>query len=107
MTESTEWRTVRFGAVHSTGTAPYGQPDSTQSLPTQPAPQTESNGPVGLAEWLATPEARELEGRWVLLSHDYEVIDHASKPSELFDRHPDINTPFIVFVKPSNVIFVG
>ena len=56
---------------------------------------------------MATPEARELEGRWVLLSHDYEVIDHASKPSELFDRHPDINTPFIVFVKPSNVIFVG
>jgi hypothetical protein len=71
-----------------------------------PTPRQE-NEPNGLAEWQATQEAKELEGRWVLLTHDYEVIDHASKPSELFDRHPDIDTPFIVFVKPSNAIFVG
>ena len=106
MTESTE-SIASFGTVRSTITAPYGQPSSTQSQPTQTVPETEPNEPAGLADWLATPEARELEGRWVLLAHDYEVIDHASKPSELFDRHPDINTPFIVFVKPSNVIFVG
>jgi hypothetical protein len=98
---------ARFGAVRGTEPAPYGQPTSTQAQPTRPAPQTESNEPAGLAAWLATQEATQFVGQWVLLTSDHEVIDHASRPSELFDRHPEIRNPYIVFVKPRNIRFIG
>jgi hypothetical protein len=80
----------------------FGQSSSTrEDLPT-PARRPDSNEPPGLAEWLATPEASQLVGQWVLLTRDYEVIDYAPAPSELFERHPDNRSPFIVFVRPRN-----
>jgi hypothetical protein len=56
--------------------------------------------PTGLIEWLGTREARQYEGQWVLLSDDFEVIDHAHSPTDLLKRHPDLRTPMVVFVDP-------
>jgi hypothetical protein len=92
-----------FGAVGSTDSAPYGELRATRNDLTQRATRPPVEEPAGLVEWLATPAARELVGQWVLLTPDYEVIDYASRPSELLDRHPDNRSPFIVFVRPRNI----
>lgn len=100
MTESTrQMPSFNAGTTHT----PYSQPSGTRSDVGQRATRPSVEEPAGLVEWLATPEARELVGRWVLLTRDYEVIDHASRPSELLDRHPDNRSPFIVFVRPRNI----
>lgn len=88
------------------GTEPhFGRPSSTRSEAPAPAPRPQSDA-HGLVEWLASPAARQFEGRWVLLSDDYDVVDSADSPSELMDRHPEERTPIVVFVRPSNVTYV-
>jgi len=82
-------------------------PRSTQDRPVTPARSRNPEEPAGLAEWLKTPEASRHVGQWVLLTHDYEVIDSALSPSELLDHHRDITNPLIVLVKPQNLRFVG
>jgi hypothetical protein len=107
MTESSR---TSFTPLPSTGPATprIGQhPSSTRSESVTPAVRPDVDEPAGLAEWLASPAARELVGQWVLLTRDYEVIDYAPAPSELFERHPEIRSPFIVFVRPSNIRYAG
>lgn len=82
-------------------------PRSTQDRPVTPTRSRDTEEPAGLADWLETPEARQLVGQWVLLTRDYDVIDSAPRPSELLDRHSDIRSPFIVFVRPRDVRYVG
>lgn len=97
---------VRFNVFAGAGTAPqFGQSGSTRSEQTTPAAGSDSKH-GGLIEWLASTEARRLEGRWVLLTDDFEVVDSAETPSDLLDRHPEDRTPFVVFVDPSNVNLV-
>lgn len=61
----------------------------------------------GLSEWLATTSARELEGRWVALSPEFEVLDVADSPATLVDRAGLGAPPLIVFVQPPRVRFGG
>lgn len=68
-------------------------------------PQIESE-PAGLIEWLGTPEARQYEGQWVLLSDDFGVIDHAHSPTDLLRRHPNLRTPLVVFIDPADANLV-
>lgn len=90
-----------FGTFSSTHTPRprFSGPNSTRSEPLVPTPQPESE-PTGLIEWLGTQEARQFEGQWVLLSDDFEVIDHAHSPTDLLQRNPDLRTPMVVFVDP-------
>ena len=85
-----------------TGQPRFGQPSGTRSEPAAPA-SPPAREPAELTGWLASAEARRLEGRWVLLTDDFEVVDSALSPSELLDRHEDERTPLVVFVDPSNV----
>ena len=85
-----------------TGQPRFGQPSGTRSEPVPPV-SPPAREPAGLTRWLASAEARRLEGRWVLLTDSFEVVDSALSPSELLDGHEDERTPLIVFVDPSNV----
>lgn len=85
-----------------TGQPRLGQPSGTRNESTARA-SAPAREPAGLTGWLASAEAKRLEGRWVLLTDDFEVVDSAFSPSELLDRHEDDRTPLIVFVDPSNV----
>jgi hypothetical protein len=82
-------------------------PRSTQDTPVTPTRSRDTEEPAGLEQWLETPEARQLVGQWVLLTRDYDVIDSAPRPSVLLDQHPEIRSPFIVFVRPRNARYVG
>ena len=68
-------------------------------------PQFESE-PAGLVEWLRTPEARQYEGRWVLLNDEFEVIDDDHSPSNLLRRNRHVSTPLVVFVDPADTNLV-
>ena len=57
--------------------------------------------PKGLTKWLASPEAKGYEGRWVLLDDDLNVVDYDVSPSALLTRNNAIMTPTIVFVQPA------
>ena len=94
---------TQFGAAASTGTTPsnFSQPSSTGAAGAQRSP-TETQTP-GLAEWLQSESARQLAGRWVMLSDNFEVIDSAVSPSELLGKHPDAMSPLVVFVQPHGV----
>jgi hypothetical protein len=95
-----------FNIFTSRGTEPhFSQPRSTRNEPATPPAQPEPEQ-SGLIEWLASPEARRFEGRWVLLSDEYDVVDVDDSPSALMDRHPEERTPIIVFVRQSNVTYV-
>jgi hypothetical protein len=100
MSESTQ-QMPSFGA--GTAHIPYSQPRGTRNDAGQRVTRPDFDEPAGLAEWLGTPEASQFVGRWVLLTRDYEVLDYASRPSELLDRHPDNRSPFIVFVRSRNI----
>jgi hypothetical protein len=81
----------RFESVRGTsGPAAGGNPPS-------PA------DPPGLGDWFATEEAARHVGRWVLLTDDYQVIAAAPTPRQLFEAHPEIKAPFIVYVDPANL----
>lgn len=67
-----------------------------------PPRKTPSRKPSSLVEWMTSSEATKLQGRWVLLSDSFDVIDYANSPSTLLDRHPDEKTPIIVFVDRPN-----
>ena len=100
----TESRTS-FNPSPGTGTtSPRYSPSSGTPQQGQSAalPQFESE-PTGLIEWLGTQEARQYEGQWVLLSDDFEVIDHAHSPTDLLKRNPNLRTPLIVFVDPPGI----
>jgi hypothetical protein len=43
---------------------------------------------------------RKFAGQWVLLTDDYEVIDAGLNPGALMTRHPEIVTPFIMYLAP-------
>ncbi len=90
-----------FGALRSRTTMrPFRQASGTpQREHASVLPQFEPE-PTGLIEWLGTQAARQLEGQWVLLSDDFEVIDHAHSPTDLLKRNPNTSTPLIVFVDP-------
>lgn len=97
---------TRFNVFASTGTEPhFSPPSSTRNETNVQAPQPEPEE-GGLIEWLASPESRRFEGRWVLLSDDYDVVEAADSPAELMDKHPEERTPIILFVRPSNVTYV-
>ncbi len=87
--------TRQFGPVSGTH-----QQEGTAVLP-----QFESE-PAGLVEWLGTPEARRLEGRWVLLSDDFEVTNHDHSPSQLLRRNRGVIAPLVVFVDPADNLVV-
>jgi hypothetical protein len=63
--------------------------------------------PSNLLEWLGSPQARQLEGRWVLLSDDFEVLDYAQTLTELKQRNPEVRTPIIVFVDRPNTNLIA
>ncbi len=74
---------------------------------TTPPMRASANGRAvsGINEWLATPAAHELEGQWVTLSAEYEVVDVADSPATLMDRAGPGRSPLIVFVQPPRVRF--
>lgn len=98
MTETSRNFDARRGS--STTMQPFGRVSGTpQREHTSVLPRFEAE-PTGLIEWLGTRAARQYEGQWVLLSDDFEVIDHAHSPTDLLKRHPDLRTPMVVFVDP-------
>jgi hypothetical protein len=98
----TESRSTAFHPLRSAGTPmpQFGQPSATLRQERNSALAQFESEPSGLVEWLGTREARQYEGQWVLLSDDFEVIDHAHSPTDLLRRHNDLRTPMIVFVDP-------
>lgn len=98
----TEPSRTNFGVLGSPRTTmqPFTQASATSRREhTSALPQFEPE-PTGLIEWLGTREARQFEGQWVLLSDDFEVIDHAHSPTDLLKRNPNPRTPLVVFVDP-------
>jgi hypothetical protein len=53
-----------------------------------------------LLAWLRSEDARQHEGRWVLLNSSLAAVDDDLSPSALRDRHPGED---IVFVPPASV----
>ena len=96
--------TVR--ALSSTGMSGTPRPNfggagrGTVPANARPAQGTTQITEPDLAQWLVTPEARALEGTWVLLTNEYAVIDSDLSPSDLIDRHPEEQTPYVVYVEP-------
>lgn len=64
------------------------------------ATTTRVTPPDGLREWSTSEEARQYEGRWVMLNNDLTVVDADVSPSALLQRHPDVAAPTIVYVHP-------
>jgi hypothetical protein len=64
--------------------------------------EVSSESPI--SAWLASPQARTYEGKWVFLSDRLEPLDDDLSPSALQRRHesPD-SAGVIVFVRPTSV----
>jgi hypothetical protein len=92
-----------FGAARAGSTSPkrFSAPEGT--APSASPRRQEPVSTPGLNGWLKSQTARSLAGRWVLLSDDFDVLDHATSPGELLERHPHDRSPTVVFVEPQGV----
>lgn len=50
---------------------------------------------------LSQVDRRKFGGQWVLLTDEYEVIDAGLNAGALLAGHPEIITPFIVYIEPA------
>jgi hypothetical protein len=62
--------------------------------------------PSPIATWLATPQARQFAGRWVLLNEDLAPLDADLSPTALQNRHANSGgRDVVVFVQPGPAQF--
>jgi hypothetical protein len=97
--------TSRTPALSGGATGPvYTQPSSATSAPASP-PAAPAPAPArpDVTRWVNSPEARQYEGRWVLLSEELDVIDHDTSPTALLMRNPTITAPIVVYVDRRDV----
>lgn len=78
----------------------FSRPDGTAEL-TPASPASERSVRVG--QWITSPSARQYNGRWVLLSDAYDVVDADDSAVALRGRHPEETDPLIVFVQSPRV----
>jgi hypothetical protein len=89
----------------ATGPPGFSPTTGTQSAPVSAGPTGPPAGQSAqrdVTAWLHSPEARQYEGRWVLLSDQLQVLDSDSSPTALLQRHQHVQAPLIVFVDPAN-----
>jgi hypothetical protein len=69
-------------------------------------PATPMVRPSPIEAWLATLQARQFAGRWVLLNEDLEPVDADLSPTALQNRHANSGGgDVIVFVQPGTAQF--
>ncbi len=69
-------------------------------------PATPIIEPSPIKTWLATPQARQFAGRWVLLNQNLEPVDIDLSPTALQNRHSSSGDKVvIVFVPPGMTQF--
>lgn len=59
--------------------------------------------PNPLLKWFHSESARNLKGKWVLLSSDLQLIDVNIRPGPLLKQRRDIDDSKVIFVDPNIV----
>ena len=57
--------------------------------------------------WLRSEQARQYEGRWVLLSESYAPLDSDLSPSALESRHPQLAAGSAIVFVPATTVRLG
>lgn len=86
-------------------TTPHFQDTSGTVTPAQPQTASPSERSVRVAQWLASAQARNYDGQWVLLNDSYQVTDSDPSARVLVERHSGLSDPLVVFVHPPRVRF--
>jgi hypothetical protein len=86
------------------GTVPTYSGAATSSTP---MPEPADDGGQRLVRWQQSAEARQYEGRWVLLDPDaLSVLDTDSSPSDLLARRSGSSSALVVYVQPAGRVVV-